>query len=165
MDIEEFNEIVDMSEQNSDSMVKYINCVPKVSINVHNTYTRNGYVLIIDDQYKDIISPTNKNIEHKYKTYWVNIQYLNTLMHDILDTTGKYVYPMIFVNYIKQEKKVNTKIKFNNDLLLYIRIWSNQMRELSRKAIAKHKPNLYNSDIMYICYKICCELLYYYNTH
>ena len=82
---------------------------------------------------------------------------------------------MIFVNYLKKSLNVNEKINFDNNLLLYIRIWSNQIRELAHKITPAlkpmpHKQNKHittnniikDKSIRYIGYKICCELLYYY---
>lgn len=153
-----------------DLPIKYINCVPKIQVNPHIIISNNKQILIIDEKDKPFITPlieTNfTELQKNYKLFWVNESHLSTIIQEIIQTTGKYVYPMIFVNYLKQSLSVNEKINFDNNLLLYIRIWANQIREIARQnnnrfSHSKQKPSN-NSNIKYIGYKICCELLYYY---
>lgn len=180
----EDNEIEDLLEDltndsttndSTNTHIKYINRVPKITVNEYSTFTHptnKHLMLLIDNDNKQAIVPLltdSLRLQNEHKLFWIDEQQLSTLIHDIIQTTGKYVYPMIFVNYLKQSLSINEKINFDNNLLLYIRIWSNQIRELARQfTTSKIKPIHMriqsNPDIRYIGYKICCELLYYYKN-
>ena len=168
---------------NTDELpIKFINCVPKIHVNNYSTLTHpsnSSIIMYIDDKDKStvtsLIQSDDSTLQSIYKLFWVNESQLDTIISEIIQTTGKYVYPMIFVNYLKKSLNVNEKINFDNNLLLYIRIWSNQIRELAHKITPAlkpmpHKQNKHittnniikDKSIRYIGYKICCELLYYY---
>ena len=175
------NLITQQDSANSSLPTKYINCVPKIQTHPYKTITYSGnnhIFILLDSDDKDLSIKENMistnsgllSLQKQHKIFYVNEQNLSNLINEIIQTTGKYVYPMVFVNYLKQTLKINEKVNFDNTLLLNLRIWANQIRELS----SRYSIDQYNcSDstqahehITYIGYKICCELLYYYKyTH
>lgn len=170
-EIEDLLEELTTDSSVSSNQIKYINRVPKINVNNYSIITNPNnkrLSIYVDNTDKPIIKSLLNNsaqLQNKHKLYWVDEQQLTTLIRDIIQTTGKYVYPMIFVNYLKQSLSINEKINFDNNLLLYIRIWSNQIREIARQSSSLsllHNQIIHNHDIRYIGYKICCELLYYY---
>lgn len=168
----------EMTVKQSDNLpIKYINRVPKICINEYETIInrRNPNLFMFIDtilkkEVLPILNSSSNLLQQKYKLFWINQFHLNNLIQEIIQTTGKYVYPMIFVNYLKQSLSIDEKINFDNSLLLYIRIWSNQIREIARQYISNSNIHCKsvesfiqtNSEVRYIGYKICCELLYYY---
>ena len=183
-DSELFIDITNDDLTKNDLPIKFINCVPKIHVNEYEQLThplKQSVIMYVDIADKEHVVQllTSRNdsltVQFKYKLFWVNSIQLDSIIREIIQTTGKYVYPMIFVNYLKQSLNVNDKINFDNNLLLYIRIWSNQIRELAHKITPSlkpmpHKTNkitslnhiIHDKSIQYIGYKICCELLYYY---
>lgn len=99
-------------------------------------------------------------LEKDYKIFWINEHVMNSFINDIVNTTGKFVYPMIFVNFIKLSLNVQTKIKLDNTFLFHLRIWSNQIRNLYQSQ-PKHK-RIYTPIIKLYSYNLCCEILYNY---
>lgn len=159
--------------------IKYINCVPKIQYHKYKLvkYSDNNSLIMLIDldnpELDKIQQLPVQYIQKQYKLFYVNEIILNNIINEIITTTGKYVYPMIFVNYLKQTLKINEKVNFDNSLLLYLRIWSNQIRELSCQDTSNSSNNgtstssstngIFITDKMrYIGYRICCELLYYY---
>lgn len=163
--------------------IKYINCVPKIqSTAFMNLSTSKSLLLVPLDELSSIRSMQSNTqaLNYSKRLFYINPYYMSTLINDIIKTNGKYVYPMVFVNYLKQTLAINEKVNFNNELLLHLRIWSNQIRELSNKHnIAEYKfSHEYVTDnmpdecmpshvdimrnITYIGYRICCELMFYY---
>ena len=158
--------IIQSSTSSNNIPIKYINCIPKIQ---YHEYTQinmpNNFIMLIDnddndDKLNEIQKMNPQYLQKQYKLFYVSEPLLNNIINDIIQTTGKYVYPMIFVNYLKQTLKINEKVNFDNSLLLYLRIWSNQIRELASSSTISN--NDIQDKIKYIGYKICCELLYYY---
>lgn len=125
-------------------------------------------------QYKDILLAfvpnnlltlfNNKQydiLEANHKIFWINEHHMDMLINDIINTTGKFVYPMIFVNFIKQSLNIKTKIKLDDSFLFYLRIWSNQLRDIYQ-SLPKYQRNkkIFTPSIKLYAYNICCELLY-----
>ena len=194
----DFSELTTSSQDatsNATMPVKYINCVPKIKLTKFETILvpvhqqpNAHYIMLVDSsqfqQVQKLLSSKGVAYVQQYeKLFYILDKHLNTLINEIIQTNGKYVYPMIFVNYIKRELNTNDKVNFDNSLLLYLRIWANQIREIS----AKYRIEVFNLDIpikpsksastlldddgkpitphdaiKYIGYKISCELLYYY---
>ena len=169
-----FESIVTPNEQPHDA--KYINCVPKIQVTDFINISNGRDLLLVPISIIDAIRPILSNIHllnHSKRLFYVNSYYMSILINDIIKTNGKYVYPMAFVNYLKQTLSINEKVNFDNELLLYLRIWSNQIREISNKNdITNYRfmPEYVSVNcqaplmrtITYIGYTICCELLYYY---
>lgn len=158
------------ADQTNDNETKYINCIPKIHITQYVNLSLNHNILLVPFDMIQYISPllTDLNtLNHTYHLFHVNINNLKTLLSEIIHTTGKYVYPMVFVNYLKHSLSIREKMNFNNELLLRLRVWSNQIRELAQRQNLTeytYTPDLItNSDtITYIGYHICCALMYYY---
>lgn len=160
-------------DTNASHGAKYINCVPKIQVAPYANLSTNRNILLVPiDEVESIqqIQSSIQMLNGSKRLFYVNPYHLSILINDIMKTNGKYVYPMTFVNYLKQTLSITEKVNFNNELLLYLRIWSNQIRELANKNnITEYKYSLattsdltVNHKITYIGYKICCELLYYY---
>ena len=148
-----------------------INRIPKIQYEEFENYSKDpNTLLLIPNSSYEIISPfirDMKFINENYHLFYISIHNLTVLINEIIKTDGKYAYPLIFVNFIKHSLNVKTKINFNQEMLLYLRIWSNQIREIGVKSSLSHYSINNNSTkiITYIGYKICCELIYYYKNH
>ena len=156
--------------------VKYINCVPKIQITPYANISTNKNILLVPIDELEYIKSIQSNIQTLNKSkhlFYINPYNLSILINDIINTNGKYVYPMAHVNYLKNTLCVSDKVNFNNETLLYLRIWSNQIREIANKhnitnykytpafLTASSETNHFH-DITYIGYRICCELIHYY---
>ena len=156
-------------QPNNDNMsIKYINCIPKIQYHEYTQIIHNdnsNIIMFVDNdnpEFSNVPRLSLSYLQKQYKLFYVNNILLNNLIDSIIQTTGKYVYPMIFVNYLKQTFKINEKISFDNSLLLYLRIWSNQIRDIVSSNTNQTLSTESKNKIIYIGYKICCELLYYY---
>lgn len=90
-----------------------------------------------------------------YGIYKINEYNIKIFIDEVLATESKYVYPTVFVNFVKKELNTDKRITFDDNELLKLRVWSNQLRMI-------HKPSTSISlDEIYIAYKICCEMLNY----
>ena len=148
-----------------------INRIPKIQYEEYKNYSKDpNTLLLIPNSSHELISSSIHDIKTLNKTYhlfFINIHNLTVLINEIIKTTGKYTYPLIFVNFIKQSMNVKTKINFNEEMLLYLRIWSNQIREIAAKlSLTSYSiDNKLTTIITYIGYKISCELTYYHKYH
>lgn len=177
--IHSFDTLVDFGElkisENKLSDKNIDNTIPKIIITNDTPQFMNCgkdiYVIYIDNNDKILLQLLRENkmniINEKYKIFRINEYYLQSFINDVLSTDSKYVYPMVFVNFVKASLHTNKKISFDDDELLKLRVWSNQLR-------MTHGFNKYNSfktrnrtefhfnEIeLYLGYRICCEILYY----
>lgn len=146
-----------------------INRIPKIQYEEYKNYSKDPNTILLIPNHL-LVSPSIHNIKSLNKTFhlfFINIYSLTVLINEIIKTTGKFTYPLIFVNFIKQSMNVKTKINFNEEMLLCLRIWSNQIRELAAKqSLISYSINDKSTSIItYIGYKICCELTYYHKYH
>lgn len=148
------------------------NTIPKITISNDTPYFINSgketYIIYINTKDKHLLQLVRENkmgiINEKYKIFKINEQYLYSFINDVLNTDSKYVYPMVFVNFVKVSLHTNKKISFDNDELLKLRVWSNQLRMTHGfESFNRSKRNRVQfKDIeLYLGYKICCEILYY----
>lgn len=150
------------------------NTIPKIIISNDTPHFINSgketYVIYINTKDKHLLQLMRENkmgiINEKYKIFKINEQYLHSFINDVLNTDSKYVYPMVFVNFVKVSLRTNKKISFDNDELLKLRVWSNQLRMthgFENECFNRSKRNRAQfKDIeLYLGYKICCEILYY----
>ena len=155
------NEIVN----NTIPKIKMSNDVPKFIKCNKDTYII--YINPENDIVNQLFGDNKMNILNRtYKIFLVNLTFLHQFINDVLNTVSKYVYPVVFVNFVKSSVRTNKKISFDNDELLKLRIWSNQLRityELKNKHNERNNAKEFDNDILYIGYVICCEILYYYN--
>ena len=149
------NEIIN----NTIPKIKTSNDIPKFIKRNNDTYII--YISTDNDIINQLFRDNKMNILNKsYKIFLVNLSCLNQFINDVLNTVSKYVYPVVFVNFIKSSVRTNKKISFDNDELLKLRIWSNQLRITYD---LKNNAKEFDNDILYMGYMICCEILYYYN--
>lgn len=149
------NEIIN----NTIPKIKMSNDTPKFI--KHNNDTYIIYINHDNDIINRLFRDNKMNILNRtYKIFLVNLSYLHQFIKDVLNTVSKYVYPVVFVNFIKSSVRTNKKISFDNDELLKLRIWSNQLRITYE---LKNNTKDFDNDVLYIGYTICCEILYYYN--
>lgn len=178
-EIYSFDSLVDFGDlkisENKLSNKNIDNTIPKIIISNDTPQFMNCgkdiYVIYVDHNDKILLKLLRENkmniINEKYKIFRINESYLQSFINDVLSTDSKYVYPMVFVNFVKVSLHTNKKISFDDDELLKLRVWSNQLR-------MAHGFNKYNSFKMgnrtefhfseielYLGYKICCEILYY----
>ena len=162
-----FSDII--NQQISSSDVKYINRVPKIQVEQYfNKSTNDKNILLIPiSKYDEINSRELSTYQlNQQKLFYVSIAHLTTLINEIINTNGKYTYPMVFVNFLKSTFRLTDKVSFSEKMLLYLRIWSNQIREICNKSnITEYIYSPTSTDplssITFIGYQICCELLYY----
>lgn len=149
------NEIIN----NTIPKIKTSNNTPKFI--KHNNDTYIIYINHDNDNINQLFRDNKMNILNKtHKIFLVNLSCLHQFINDVLSTVSKYVYPVVFVNFIKSSVRTNKKISFDNDELLKLRIWSNQLRITHE---LKNNTKEFDNDVLYIGYTICCEILYYYN--
>lgn len=153
-----------------DETIPFINRIPKLkaplNFKPHYIYeTNDAKIIYIPDDNEDAKKLLDAKdftmLENKYQLYAVNERHMETLLNSIIGTTGRYVYPMIFVNFIKSSLDIKTKIIIPEEHLLKYRVWSNQIRELSHESKAKRSP-VFNPKIKELGYQLCCELLHTY---
>lgn len=148
------------------------NTIPKITISNDTPHFINSgketYIIYINTKDKHLLQLIRENkmgiINEKYKIFKINEQYLYSFINDVLNTDSKYVYPMVFVNFVKVSLHTSKKISFDNDELLKLRVWSNQLRMTHGfESFNRSKRNRVQfKDIeLYLGYKICCEILYY----
>ena len=148
------------------------NTIPKITISNDTPHFINSgketYIIYINTKDKRLLQLIRENkmgiINEKYKIFKINEQYLYSFINDVLNTDSKYVYPMVFVNFVKVSLHTSKKISFDNDELLKLRVWSNQLRMTHGfESFNRSKRNRVQfKDIeLYLGYKICCEILYY----
>ena len=130
------------------------NTIPKIptsnEIAYFTNYGNSTFIMYIDNTNEDImyLVKNNKIIElnSKYKIYKINEQMLYSFIVDIINTEGKYVYPLVFE-------------------LLKLRIWANQLRltynKRTNQKFSYNDSHALSDTEIYLGYKICCEMLHY----
>lgn len=172
-EIYSFEQLIDFSDitinknKLSDKIID--NTIPKIIISNETprfmNYGKDTYVIYIDNDDAFLLQLLKENkmniINEKYKIFIINEYYLHSFINDVLNTISKYVYPMVFVNFVKASLHTNKKISFDENELLKLRVWSNQLRMTHEFGMIKRKELHFNETELYLGYKICCEMLYY----
>ena len=162
--------MIDFSDirENEQSSSSYINCIPKLSIpsnfKPHYIMSNNSVEIIyipvnnVDAQ-KLLNSANFKELASKYQLYKVDEKHMGILLNSIITTTGRFVYPIIFVNFIKSSLNVKTKISIPEEQLLKYRVWANQIREFNHRNRSHHSA-VFDPKVKALGYQLCCELLH-----
>ena len=177
-EIHSFGQLIDFSDVTisesklSDKIID--NTIPKIIISNDTPRFMNcgkdTYVIYIDNNDTFLLQLLKENkmniINEKYKIFRVNEYYLHSFINDVLNTVSKYVYPMVFVNFVKASLHTNKKISFDENELLKLRVWSNQLRmahgfKCCSFGMTKRNKLHFDEIELYLGYKICCEILYY----
>lgn len=132
-------------------------------------YGNSTFIMYIDNTNEDImyLVKNNKIIElnSQYKIYKINEHMLYSFIVDIINTEGKYVYPLVFVNFVKTYTRSNKYISFDDDELLKLRIWANHLRltynKRTNQKFSYNDSHVLSDTEIYLGYKICCEMLHY----
>lgn len=144
------------------------NVVSKIEIDPTSSplYINNGnktFILFIDKTNPSLMKLLHNHDIHtlneQHKIFLINEVFLHSLITNILKTDGKFVYPLVFVNFIKSSLQTNKKIVFEPDMMLRLRVWANQLRNEHRHNKIR---NSFSHNELFIGYRICCEMLYHY---
>lgn len=146
-------------------LIKIENTVPKILIpdslappkyiNINDK----AHLIFIDSSLLNLLNEKNiSELNEKYKLFFVNETHLHSFITNILSTDSKFVYPLVFVNFIRNYLQTEDKISFDPHELLKLRVWANQLRN---EHGFKNKQTYYNQRELYIGYVICCEMIYY----
>lgn len=160
-----FDDITEKSSSTSQELMD--NIVSRITISTNEplyaSRDNKTFIMFVDkndnEQQRLLRDNDFKTLNTKFKIFSVNERHLNTLIKNIISTDSKFVYPLIFVNFIKSSFPTNKKIYFDSKELMKLRIWANQLR--NEHGLHK-KSNHYNTNELYLGYVICCEMLHYY---
>ena len=143
------------------------NTVPKILVSndapLYVNINDKACLMFVDKNNPELMNLLNeKNISvlnEKYKLYIINESYLHSFIVNILNTDGKFVYPLVFVNFVKNSLQTNKKISFDRNELLKLRVWANQLR--NEHGFVKKRQSRFTYRELFIAYTICCEMLHY----
>lgn len=171
------NDSTDSNDSQSECNLFFENTIPKITMSNETAhFTTDGkdtFVVYLDNNNVELFKLLKDNnfneLNFKHKIYKINDKYLNIFISNILNTEGKYVYPLVFVNFVKSSVRLNKRITFDDFELLKLRIWANQLRLIHNIDISLEQPGKpkqqYQDLELYIGYRICCELLHYVDVH
>ena len=106
---------------------------------------------------------SNKNrdvlVHYPGFTQELKLDALNTLRDDIIKTREKFVYPTVFVNFVKRITYIpkNKLVIFSDDDLFKLRIWSNQVRGCNNANELK--------SVEYLTYRIGERIMAYFSLY
>ena len=161
----------DICENEQFETLPYINRIPKLStpLNFKPQYIMSGdsveiiYIPANNVDAQKLLNSANfEELESKYQLYKVNEKHMEILLNSIITTTGRFVYPIIFVNFIKSSLNVKTKINIPEEQLLKYRVWANQIREFNHHNKSRHSA-VFDPKVKALGYQLCCELLHDYS--
>lgn len=85
-----------------------------------------------------------------YKDYFPMNEFTK-FKNDILNTVGKYVYPVVFINYPNTFAK-STNRRFRDEHLRKLQLWGNQMRDIHSEIYKGMDEEEYITKIRIIDY-------------
>lgn len=95
-------------------------------------------------------------------TEYVTERNLVTLINSIVATDEKVVYPMVFVNFARNELRIKNKISFGSDELAKLRVWSNQLRSIAVKQETRcNHITQFEKDVAYYGWRIARDIIEY----
>lgn len=142
------------------------NMIPKLKYDGNNLFRVNvnntSYITFTHNMPSRPLLKRYHSFDETPFTEYVTERNLIILINDIIATVDKYVFPMVFVSFARNELHIATKISFNSDELAKLRVWSNQLRSIMEKSGTKYVHiSQFANDVVYYGWRIARDIIEY----